>query len=620
MDDNTTPSLPAANAAPAKPNPVPGTPDATPSAPAPSQVAADVKPDGGPLGHAIIGSLAGAQAAQADATAPQAPAFIPDTTPSNGEGGGSMPPAFIPANGQDTSATDTTAPPKPGFWDQMGKAEDAGASNPLNAPAFIIGGLHLYSGILADWASKKVDQDQQDELRGAAQGKTPSWMSPYRDIATGSLRDTAEMAHGLVGPKGLTATGAAIVAPVPAGLFMIGHGLYNMIQDWGSLANPDVLQSELGSASEIAMGGTMAVGGTEAAIKRVRARAVANAPNEQFEAFKTGIPNSKAAPYSQETFEKAQPLIQESMVGKDMTIKSQIEAADNAIGKIEAKVSKVVSGNPDAIITDNAGHSVDVLGEVRNALSGSVRGTFLEAGLKELNDLPLKGDVTLQAADDIRLQLNRENSAMMKAKNNYDFANMVATDPAFAARVAAAEALRSGLYNTLQRLGLPDAQQMRLDEGSVMKIRNALLRQEFAAEKPVRTASKMGKVKSFVKRSLGPLGAAAGFEAGAAVGHPVLGASAGARAGNVLGEALEPRYLTRDQLAEKAFEPAPKPMSATIATPAVLGAAAVAGEANQNITASHIHVRSSDGREFYIPAAQLQQAYTADPHLEIIRH
>ena len=598
-----------------------GAPAPVPAVPSPSDATADVKPDGGELGHAVLGALAGAQVAHA-ATNPEpvnpAPTFHPDPL-QNGAGGAALP-TFHPDNGQESAPA---APPKPSFETQLENAEDAGVNNPLNPTAFVLGGIHLYSGALAKWANKKMQQDHEDDLAGAAKGKLPSWISPYRDIATGSLRDAAEMVHGVVGPRGLTTTGAAIVAPIPVGLYLVGHGLYNMIQDWGNLANPDVLQSELGSASGVVGGVATVVGGVDAMAKRLKARAVSNAPNDQFTAFKTGVPPSKAAPYDQETFEAAQPLIQKSMVGHDMTIKGQIEAADNAIGEIEAKVSKVISGNPDAIITDNAGNAVDVLGAVRNALSSSVRGSFLDVGLKELDDLPLKGEITLQDADDIRLQLNKENSAMMKSKNNYDFANMVATDPAFAARNAAAEALRSGIYNTLQKLGLPDAQIMRLNEGSVMKIRNAMLRQEYVAEKPVRTASKMGKIKSFVKRSLGPLGAAAGFEAGATVGHPVLGASAGARVGNMLGETLEPKYLTRDQLVEKAFEPAPKPMGAPMATPEVLGAAATTGVAGQQLATTpynHIHIRSSDGHEFYIPASQLQQAYTADPSLEIIRH
>ena len=251
MGNPTVPALPNNNnpalAAPSKPQ-APQAPDFVPS-----QAAANVKPDGGELGHAALGALTGATTAHAEQNA--TPDFIPAT--SRGEGGGAIP-DFIPANGQTLAA-----PAKPGFWQQMENAENSGALNPLS-PSFIVGGLHLYSGALANWANKKMQQDQENNLRGVAAGKTPSWLSPFKKIEdaqtnfdAGALRDTAGMAHDVTGPKGLTTLAASILAPIPTGLYMVGHGLYNMVNSWGDLANPDTLQSELGSASEVVGGAAL---------------------------------------------------------------------------------------------------------------------------------------------------------------------------------------------------------------------------------------------------------------------------------------------------------------------------------------------------------------------------
>jgi hypothetical protein len=56
---------------------------------------------------------------------------------------------------------------------------------------------------------------------------------------------------------------------------------------------------------------------------------------------------------------------------------------------------------------------------------------------------------TLAEADAIRSQLNAENKAVLK-KNSYDVATALAADPGFAAREAAAESLRDGIYQRLE--------------------------------------------------------------------------------------------------------------------------------------------------------------------------
>jgi hypothetical protein len=403
-----------------------------------------------------------------------------------------------------------------------------------------------------------------------------------------------------------------------------------MIQGWGDSRNPDVLQNELNSAAEVAGGAAatgeaMRTGGgpiTQQVRKNIADKVAAKIPDQQLTDFKNAVPPSKSAPYTDVDYHNARPYL-EAEHSAATPIDSPLglrDAADSAIGKIEDKIADRIQARPEEQITTNP---IEV---ARQALKGSVRTDFLQAGLKELENYPLGferagGEVdpplTLQRADDIRWQLNQDNKAVL-AKNNYDLNTARATDPGFAAREAAAEALRNGIYDKLEQLGFKDTRAMRRDEGSLMKIRNASMKQEFNGEKAVRgtqatsparkVAGKVAKTAAVaggaaLGSTLGPLGAAGGAEAGV-------------MAGNLAERAIAPGPMTRSALLDRAFSSvsAARPVQITSQTARAAGAGSTAANSGR------ILFRASDNSLHSVPdnGAAINHARQIDPGLEIL--
>ena len=565
-----------------------------------------IKPDGGILGNAVLGSLA-------QATKP------PDME-------------AAPADMESAGVTANANPPSPSLWQ---KIKPYVTFNPLLTP------LHMAADATANAANQKAQEIEQKNLADIANNV----QSPYKFIGTQTLRDAAEdsasafrtagsvagLVSGATSPEAATLAAVGATGPIGAtatGLYMVGHGLYGMVQGWGDVSNPDVLQNELNSLAETVGGGAGLTEGAKGVVQAYKNK-TANTPNEQYIHFKNAVPPTKTAPYTELDYHAARPYLDaEHTTGTPVeSIATTVDAADSAIEKIEGKVDSVIKANPDVLV------HVNPIDAAQQVLRGSVRTDFLEAGLKELEKYPLGFErqgptiaqgamdepLTLQRADDIRRQLNDDNRSLMKSKNNYDIANMMNTDPAFAARQAAAEALRSGIYDTLEQLGLKDARQMRLDEGSLIKIRNAAERQRFNAEKSVKTAVKPSLAKKVAKKAAVGVGAAAGFELGSKVGHPLIGSAMGAEVGSEASEMLTPKALTRDELIQKAFEPIVKPQPVQTNGAGIPGV--VAGQAPQAVTQAppgFLHVQGSDGNEYHIPESQLNHAREVDPGLQIL--
>ena len=578
MDPATQQNAPAAPAAQTPQPPPPPDMEAAPPM---------VKPDGGVLGHAALGALKSA------ATPPDMEAAPPP----------------MEAAGQ--------SPATPSTWDTIKRYSG-------------YEGLHNVIDTASDYYKQQAANRERANLNAAAGGK----QSPYSSIGTQALRDVGgvvEDVGGVATPQG-AAMAVASTNPIGAtavGLYMVGHGLYNMVQGWGDVSNPDVLQNELNSAAEVVGGGAGLTEGSKGVVRAWKNK-TANTPDLQFQNFKNAVPPTKTAPYTEMDYQAARPYLDaEHTTGTPIDgVATTVDAADSAIEKIEGKVASVIKATPDtpAIFKgpDGSIGPIDPLGDVQLALQKSVRADFVKAGMDELAQYPQlnpaeHGPLTLQEADDIRRQLNDQNRSLMKSKNNYDIANMMTTDPAFAARQAAAEALRTGVYDTLEQLGLSDARQMRLDEGSLIKIRNAAERQRFNAEKSVKSTAKPGLAKKAAKKAAVGIGAAAGFEMGSKIGHPLIGSSIGAEMGSEAASALTPKALTRDELIQKAFEPIPKPAAAPGPLTAPAGTAGVVGTVAHELPKGYVHVRGADGSEHFIPQDQLNHAQEIDPALQIVQ-
>src|SRR5208282_3316963 len=151
-------------------------------------------------------------------------------------------------------------------------------------------------------------------------------------------------------------------------------------------------------------------------------------------------------------------------------------------------------------------------------------------------------------ADQIRRQLNQENKGVL-LKNRYDVATARAVDPGFAAREVAAEGLRNGIYDQLENVRkIPGVRDLRGDEGSLIRIRNAAQNQIFNGDRSVGGSGKGGVVREAGRNLI----EAAGTGIGANVAN-VPGAIVGSQIGKAAARALGTGNLTRNQLAARSF-------------------------------------------------------------------
>ncbi len=292
--------------------------------------------------------------------------------------------------------------------------------------------------------------------------------------------------------------------------------------------------------------------------------------------FAKGVPPTKSTPYTPEDLQNARPYLEDEHSASPIKSVTDVkDAADSAIGRIENKVSEYVRQNP----TDQLSNSP--LDDVKAALAktNELKEGFTQAGLKELAPYNLDEPLTVAKADRLRRQLNAENAAF-EAKNNYDQAQARVSDPAYAAREAAADSLRQGIYGRLADRGIQDVYKLRQDEGSLIAIRNAAQNQIFNGDKNVAGTganSQSAKVIQNLVRTGGMgTGAALGAHLGGAEGA-TAGAIIGGGAGEAINRAMFPGNLTRDALIERSFS---KPVTNGATLPEVPEKPAIRGLLN----------------------------------------
>lgn len=242
--------------------------------------------------------------------------------------------------------------------------------------------------------------------------------------------------------------------------------------------NVPELVGELGAAVVTGGAGPMA-GGARAGLQARRtagaARSMARAEGDLLMA----VPATNAAKYTPADFRTAKPYLNEQHRKTPIaTTEGLRDALDNSIGEIEGRISGFTEAFPEARL--HVGEPV--ARAIADAFAGNPRGKALEAGLRELEDLPLSRDLTLPELDAVRGQLNAENRAILK-RNSYDQATARKADPGFAAREAAARAIRDSLYDYLESRGVQGVRDLRRDEGALIKLRDATNRQVFSGQK-----------------------------------------------------------------------------------------------------------------------------------------
>jgi hypothetical protein len=402
-------------------------------------------------------------------------------------------------------------PSKPGVLSKAWNSANEYAGKALSAA-----GLPQSISDIPDWARHLV---------GMAPDSKPFW-DPIHEAAKNPTQENLVNAVPVFGPAAVSMS-----RDVKAGKYVDAA-----ITGLTTAAVPR-LASEVGPGSKSLMA---------QARDAFDARAAAKNSGQTMKAasdLNTAIPATKSAPYTPKDYKAARPyLAAEHVDGPITSVQDLRDAADSAIGKIEDKMDGFIKASSQNPI------QLNVTGDVTKVLATNPRGQgFVSAGLKDLSDFQFDQPKTLAEADAIRRQLNAENKAVLK-KNSYDVATARAADPGFAAREAAAESLRNTIYDQLDAQGMKGVDQLRRDEGSIIKIRNAAQNQIYNGDRIVGSTAQTGPVRQ-VGKALVKAGATA---AGSATFGPA-GAIVGAGAGDVAGNLLTPQGLTRDALVERSF-------------------------------------------------------------------
>jgi hypothetical protein len=142
------------------------------------------------------------------------------------------------------------------------------------------------------------------------------------------------------------------------------------------------------------------------------------------------------------------------------------------------------------------------------------------------------------------------------ANNKYDLATARETSPAFAAREIAAESLRNGIYDQLENYGIDGVRELRQDQGSLIKIRNAAHNQIFNEGRTVRGTGRSGLGGRIVRGVGKAAGASIGGAAGSTLGPggTIGGAVVGGEIGSSIANSLAPGDLTKGGLIENSFK------------------------------------------------------------------
>ena len=302
-----------------------------------------------------------------------------------------------------------------------------------------------------------------------------------------------------------------------------------------------------------------AVGATKAAdalnakwkgIQTARAEAsTAKANQSYYENLTKAIgPTAKDPARSVINLTRAKPyLVVEHSASPIEAVQHVIDAANKGSETIQEHVQNYVGAfKNDLIRTDPMQAATKALESMPGSGPSDVA-----AGLKELKDRGLAETPTLEKSFNVLTRLNAENKSVLAA-NRYDVANARATDPKFVAREAAADALRSGIYDQLEARGVSGVRALRQDQGALIAVRNAAQKQAFNGTRGVGGTGKTSLPAQIAGKAV-EIGAVAG---GAEIGGPI-----GAAAGHVLGRDLTSRFLTkanltRDALVAKAFKKA----------------------------------------------------------------
>ncbi|HWN85341.1 MAG TPA: hypothetical protein VNN99_09325, partial [Vicinamibacterales bacterium] len=402
-----------------------------------------------------------------------------------------------------------------------------------------------------DWVLEHGPTKAHEGIKDIGEGETSKGITK---VAQGA--GTTGLA--LAGPEILTAAAAApgAVGAALAGGYALMEGTKATVEKIGKYMGWTDDQIEaVGEVASIPIG--MAGGRLiHSGGKAVTAWHEGKIDKEVWKLIQRGAPNTRTVEIKPEDLKLGQPHIDKQLEGKERItgLWQWRDTADKAIKHIEGVIDKAITAFPGATIT------TDPMAAARVRLAQSEQAPFLSEGMAYLNRVypQMRGKIPVAQADRIRRELNALNEAFAK-KNSYSRADARIADPEFAAREAAAEALREGIYGELERRGVPNVAALRAEEGAVIRIRDQAEHYAYAHDRAVGGTSQRGVVGGIVN----------------AASHIPVGPRWLRRS---VAESLTPGNRTRDQLIEEAFKlrrPGAEPVYPNV--PAVQAAATAAG-------------------------------------------
>ncbi len=459
------------------------------------------------------------------------------------------PPAALPA-GWSEGAAKPKADEAPGWFSDVWDIAKRVAHN-VGIPETLDAATKAASGNLSEFpqtfaAILATKPKLVNAVMGASQAAAESGGDPVKFLLKPQVDELSKAWDLAKQGRGVEAFGHAVAGVTPGFGPPLAHVAEELGQSGGSRegvnnAIGDVLTLGAGvaapeAAAEILPGIQTAMAQRAAGQMPMRA---SRFMTDLMEAVKP----SHATPYESVDVARATPYLAAEQGAMPIETPAHlVEAGDSISEQMQHKMGEFVQQAPGYIIKRN------IAREAIQQISNTDK-TFLPEAAKELAKYDLNQPVTLSRAERIIADLNKKNRAILTAADKPDVATALGTNPAFAARYHAVEALRDGMLDAFDDMGIQGVGDMRKDWASVIKIRNAADRVRYAGERKVAGTGMTGPLVDLAKKVIPATGAAVGAE---------LGGPVGAGAGDIVAQsavrALPLGNKSINQLIERAFK------------------------------------------------------------------
>jgi hypothetical protein len=190
--------------------------------------------------------------------------------------------------------------------------------------------------MLGEHLHQKARQAEEANLSQVARGKGQSVTQRAKALGLDIAGSTLGTAGGMVSPKSLAIAGAAALAPVPTGVALVGHGLWNAVPAIPSAlqGNPEAAERALGGMAEATGGAALSTGGWKAS------QPTRNAAAQRIVELPTKISPSATSVNERYNINPQQAIIDEGLSG---TKRSIVPKADAKLAEIGQKIDQTLT-------------------------------------------------------------------------------------------------------------------------------------------------------------------------------------------------------------------------------------------------------------------------------------